>query len=440
MFDWKTIDEEGLLAPTMAKDFPNLPVKSSEGLYYIGIDGRKYLDFTSGIATENTGHRHPKVVAAIKNQVDHLLHGPIGIINYESILQLAKKLKTILPDSLDCFFFGNSGSEAVEGAVKLARHVTKRPYVVSFLGGFHGRTMGALSLTSSKSKYRRNLPVGGNMSYQLPYAQITETPEGEDPEVYWSEHVEKDFERLFSHQVDPEEVAAVILEPVLGEGGYVIPPQAWLEKIREICNKHNILLIFDEIQTGFGRTGDWFAANRFGVTPDIMAIAKGIASGLPLSATVASKELMEQWTIGSHSTTFGGNPVACAAACVTIDVLKDENLIKNSRVLGAYALEKLGELKENHPVIGNVRGIGLMLGIEIIHPVTGKPNGEGLMKILKKCLDKGVILYLSGNKGEVIRMMPPLTIDKKHLERGISIINDAITEYELEMNLVNTNN
>ena len=435
MNNWTLLNEEGLLAPTMAKDFPNLPVVKAEGLHYIGVDGKKYLDFTSGIATENTGHRHPKVIAAIKDQVDSLVHGPIGIINYESILQLAKKLKEVLPDPLNCFFFGNSGAEAIEGAVKLARHVTNRPYVVSFLGGFHGRTMGALSLTTSKSKYRRNLPVGANMTYQLPYAQITETPEGLDPEVYWSEHVEKDFERLFNHQVAPEEVAAVILEPVLGEGGYVIPPKAWLQKIREICDQHQILLIFDEIQTGFGRTGDWFAANRFGVTPDIMAIAKGIASGLPLSATVASRELMEKWTIGSHSTTFGGNPVACAAACATMDVLKEEGLVENARVLGEYALNKLLDMKEKHPVIGTVRGIGLMIGIEIIHPVTGEPNGEGLMKILEKSLEKGVILYLSGNKGEVIRMMPPLNVDKEHLDQGISLLEEAITEYEVELGI-----
>jgi 4-aminobutyrate aminotransferase len=432
MIDWKTINEEGLLAPTMAKDFPNLPVVKSEGFFYEDIEGRKYLDFTSGIATENTGHRHPKVVAAIKTQVDHLVHGPIGIINYDSIMMLAKKLKAVLPEPLNCFFFGNSGAEAIEGAVKLARHVTKRSYVVSFLGGFHGRTMGALSLTTSKSKYRRNLPVGSNMTYQLPYAQISETPEGIDHNKYWSEHVEKDFERLFNHQVAPDEVAAVILEPVLGEGGYVIPPRAWLQKIREICTRHRILLIFDEVQTGFGRTGDWFAANRFGVIPDIMAIAKGIASGLPLSATVASRELMAQWAIGSHSTTFGGNPVACAAACATIDVLKDEGLIENSRILGDYALKKLMDLKEKHPAIGNVRGIGLMLGIEIIHPVTGEPNGEGLMNILNKCLKKGVIFYLSGNKGEVIRMIPPLNIDKEHLNLGISLLDEAVTEYEIE--------
>lgn len=432
MADWEKINEEGLLAPTMAKDFPNLPVIKSEGFFYIGTDGKKYLDFTSGIATENTGHRHPKVIKAIKDQADELIHGPIGIINYKSILELAKKLTTILPKPLDCFFFGNSGAEAIEGAVKLARHTTKRPYVVSFIGGFHGRTMGALSLTASKSKYRKYLPVGGNMTYHLPYANVKETPKGIDPEVYWTEQAEKDFARLFNHQVSPEEVAAVILEPVLGEGGYVIPPKGWLKKIREICDRHGILLIFDEVQTGFGRTGDWFAASRFGVTPDIMAIAKGIASGLPLSATVASKELMAKWEVGSHSTTFGGNPVACAAACATIDVLQEEGMIENARAMGDYALEKLQKMKENHPAVGDVRGIGLMIGIEIVDPKTGQPSGDGLMKVLEKALEKGVILYLSGNQGEVIRMMPPLNIDKEHLDLGISLLEEAITEYEQE--------
>lgn len=432
MADWEKINEEGLLAPTMAKDFPNLPVIKSEGFFYIGTNGKKYLDFTSGIATENTGHRHPKVIKAIKDQADELIHGPIGIINYKSILELAKKLTTILPKPLDCFFFGNSGAEAIEGAVKLARHTTKRPYVVSFIGGFHGRTMGALSLTASKSKYRKYLPVGGNMTYHLPYANVKETPKGIDPEVYWTEQAEKDFARLFNHQVSPEEVAAVILEPVLGEGGYVIPPKGWLKKIREICDRHGILLIFDEVQTGFGRTGDWFAASRFGVTPDIMAIAKGIASGLPLSATVASKELMAKWEVGSHSTTFGGNPVACAAACATIDVLQEEGMIENARAMGDYALEKLQKMKENHPAVGDVRGIGLMIGIEIVDPKTGQPSGDGLMKVLEKALEKGVILYLSGNQGEVIRMMPPLNIDKEHLDLGISLLEEAITEYEQE--------
>jgi 4-aminobutyrate aminotransferase len=423
-----------LLAPTMAKDHPNLPVVKEEGCYYYGLDGKKYLDFTSGIAVTNTGHRHPKVVQAIKDAADSLLHGPSGVIMYESLLRLAERLIEIMPGGLDCFFFANSGTEAIEGAIKLAKHVTRRPYVVSFTGCFHGRSLGALSVTTSKSKYRKFLQPNG-LTYQIPYAQPKECPPGQDVERYCVEKLEKDVAALFKHQVTPEEVACFILEPVLGEGGYVVPPQAWLRKIREICDEHGILLIFDEVQTGFGRTGDWFAAQTFGVTPDIMAIAKGIASGLPLSATVASKELMKQWPLGSHGTTFGGNPVACAAALATLDVFREERLLDNCREVGSYARARLDALKEKHPVIGDIRSVGLMIGIEIIDPRTGEPNGDGLMNILNRCLEKGVLFYLCGNSGEVIRMIPPLTVTKEQIDDGLQMLDEALTEYENEIGL-----
>jgi 4-aminobutyrate aminotransferase len=432
--NWSHLVEEmpDLLAPSMAKDHPNLPVTKAEGCYYYGLDGKKYLDFTSGIATANTGHRHPKVVQAIKDAADQLMHGPSGVIMYESILKLAKELKLVLPQNLDCFFFANSGTEAIEGAIKLAKHVTRRPYVVSFIGCFHGRSLGALSVTTSKSKYRKFLQPNG-LAYQVPYADVKDCPAGADPDVYCTRKLEKDFETLFNHQVTPEEVACMIVEPVLGEGGYIVPPKGWLKKIREICTKHGILLIFDEVQTGFGRTGEWFAAQAFDVTPDIMAIAKGIASGLPLSATVASKKLMKQWPLGSHGTTFGGNPIACAAALATIEVLKEENLIENSKSMGLYALEKLRLLQSTSPVIGNVRAIGLMIGIEIIDPYTGKPDGDALIKILDRCLEKGVLFYLCGNHGEVIRMIPPLTISKEEIDQGLQVLEEAIYEHQIKL-------
>ena len=432
--NWNNLVTEmpDLLAPSMAKDHPNLPVVKAEGCYYYGLDGKEYLDFTSGIATANTGHRHPKVVQAIKDAADHLMHGPSGVIMYESILQLSKELADVLPGDLDCFFFANSGTEAIEGAIKLAKHVTKRPYVVSFIGCFHGRSLGALSVTTSKSKYRKFLQPNG-LAYQVPYADVKSCPSGADPEAYVIEKLEKDFETLFNHQVTPEEVACMIVEPVLGEGGYIIPPSGWLKKIREICDKHGILLIFDEVQTGFGRTGEWFAAQTFGVTPDIMAIAKGIASGLPLSATVASKELMKKWPLGSHGTTFGGNPIACEAALATITVLKEENLVENSKNMGAYAYQKLKMLKDQNPVIGSVRALGLMIGIEIVDPFTGKPDGNALMTILDKCLEKGVLFYLCGNHGEVIRMIPPLTINQEQIDHGLAVLEEALHEHQAEL-------
>ena len=428
--DWSHLiaNMSNRLAPSMAKDHPNLPVVKEEGCYYYGLDGRTYLDFTSGIATTNVGHRHPKVVQAIKDGADQLGHGPSGVIIYESILTLADRLANILPGNLDCFFFANSGTEAIEGAIKLAKHVTQRPYVVSFLGCFHGRSMGALSVTTSKSKYRKFLQPSG--SYQVPYANTEECPAGLDPEAYVVEQLEKDFNRLFNHQVTPEEVAAVIVEPVLGEGGYIIPSKAWLKKVREICDQHNILLIFDEVQTGFGRTGEWFAAQTFDVTPDIMAIAKAIANGLPLSATVASNELMKQWPLGSHGTTFGGNPIACSAALAVLDVIEEEGLLDNTKQMGAYAVEKLQQLKEKHLVIGKIRAVGLMIGIEIIDPKTNEPDGDALFKILDLALENGVLFYFCGNQSEVIRMVPPLTVTKEQIDDGLQMLDKALTTYE----------
>ena len=416
------------LAPSMAKDHPNLPVVKEEGCYYWGADGKKYLDFTSGIAVTNTGHRHPKIVQSIKDAADSLVHGPSGVIMYDSILNLSEQLAEVLPGDLGCFFFANSGTEAIEGALKLAKFVTERPYVISFTGCFHGRSMGALGVTTSKAKYRKFLQPS-HLSYQIPYADVKSVPVGEDPEVYCVKQLEKDFKKLFKHQVTPEEVAAVILEPVLGEGGYIIPPKAWVKKIREICDEHGILLIFDEVQTGFGRTGEWFAAQYFDVTPDIMAIAKGIASGLPLSATVASKELMAKWPIGSHGTTFGGNPIACSVALTTLEILKEENLIENSKVVGAYAREQLRALKAKYPVISDVRSAGLMIGIEISNPETGEVDGKAVGEILDYALEEGVLFYLCGNEGEVIRMIPPLTVTKEQIDDGLQMLERAIQTY-----------
>lgn len=419
------------LAPSMAKDHPNLPVVKEEGCYYYGADGKKYLDFTAGIAVANTGHRHPKIVQSIKDAADQLMHGPSGVIMYESILELSKQLGEILPGDLDCFFYGNSGTEAIEGALKLAKFTTQRPYVISFTGCFHGRSMGALGVTTSKAKYRKFMQPS-HLSYQIPYANVKETPVGQDPVQYVVDKLEHDFNQLFKHQVTPEEVAAVIVEPVLGEGGYIIPPKEWLQKIREICDQHGILLIFDEVQTGFGRTGEWFAAQTFDVTPDIMAIAKGIASGLPLSATVASHKLMEKWPIGSHGTTFGGNPIACSVALTTLEVFKEEKLIENSKEVGAYAVEQLKKIQEKYDCIGEIRATGLMIGIDVIDPKTGLGDGKALKRILDLALEEGVLFYLCGNEGEVIRMIPPLTVTKEQIDDGLTMLDNALKKYKEE--------
>lgn len=425
--DWEQLVGSigNFLAPSMAKDHPNLPVVKAEGCYYYGADGKEYLDFTSGIAVENVGHRHPKVVQAIKDSADSLVHGPSGVIIYESILKLAAELQEILPEKLDNFFFANSGTEAIEGAIKLAKYVTKRPYVISFTGCFHGRSIGALSVSTSKSKYRK-FQQPSWLTYQLPYALPDDCPEDCDPEAFFPEKLTKDVKSLFAHQVDPEEVACMILEPVLGEGGYIIPPKAWLKKIREICDQYGILLIFDEVQTGFGRTGNWFAAQTFDVKPDIMAIAKGIAAGLPLSATVASKELMSKWPLGAHGTTFGGNPIACATARASLQVIKEEKLLENANEMGEYALNKLKRLQEKHNCIHDVRGVGLMIGIEFRNVSTGEPDGDFVMEVLNACLDKGVLFYLCGNSGEVIRVIPPLTVTKAQIDHALTVLDEVL--------------
>jgi 4-aminobutyrate aminotransferase len=264
----------------------------------------------------------------------------------------------------------------------------------------------------------------------LPYALPEDLPEGADPEVFFPEKLERDVKKLFNHQVSPEEVACMIIEPVLGEGGYIIPPKAWLKKIREICDRHGILLIFDEVQTGFGRTGNWFAAQTFDVVPDIMAVAKGIAAGLPLSATIASKELMDQWPLGSHGTTFGGNPIACAAALASLEVMKEENLLQNATEMGEYAMKRLRTMQENYPIIREVRGVGLMIGIELGNPETGEPDGQAVMDVLDGCLQGGVLFYLCGNSGEVIRMIPPLTVSKSQIDDGLDILESVLQTYK----------
>ncbi|KQL55680.1 MULTISPECIES: aspartate aminotransferase family protein [Bacillaceae] len=407
------------LAPSMAKDHPNLPVVKEEGCYYYGVDGKTYLDFTSGIAVTNVGHRHPKVVEAIKKEADSFTHGPIGVIQYESILKLANELADVMPGDLDCFFFGNSGTEAIEGALKLARHVTKRPNVVSFTGCFHGRTLGAMSVSTSKAKYRAYQPAQ-NQVYQLPYYQPGESVDEAIAKL------EKACETMFAHYTLPEEVACFIIEPVLGEGGYIVPPAKWLQHIREICTKYGILLIFDEVQTGFGRTGEWFAAQSFDVIPDIMAVAKGIASGLPLSATVANHTLMQQWPLGSHATTFGGNPIACAAARATLQIIKEENVLSNVKEVGSYAAEELTKLQQAFPCIGSIRHLGMMFGIEIVHPETGRKDGELAAQILDLALEEGVLFYFCGNEGEVLRMIPPLTITKEQIDEGLTKLKNAL--------------
>lgn len=437
---------ERSLSGHLVYDWPNVPIVRAEGCYAYGPGGEAYLDFCAGMATTQTGHCHPRVVAAIREQADRLIHGPIGVMLYEPIIRLAEELAKVTPAGLDQFLFLNSGSEAVEGAVKMARYVTGRPAVVAFVGAFHGRTMGATTLTTSKAKYRKHYEplVGG--TYFVPHPYCFRCPCGLTPKTCDLKCF--DFvQDLFDHQAEPSEVAAFIIEPILGEGGYVPVPDEYLKRLREVCTRHGIMLIFDEIQTGFGRTGTMFAAQGVGVTPDIMAIAKGIASGMPLSAVVAPKGLMAKWTPGAHGTTFGGNPISCAAALATLEVLRDERLVDNAKRQGQRAMDFLGKLvrgadggsgggrddrgerQGGHPIVGDVRGRGLMIGIEFVDADDGlTPNGKAVEAVLKACFDRGLILYPCGSYGQTIRFIPPLVVTDGELDKGLGILAEAIRE------------
>jgi 4-aminobutyrate aminotransferase len=326
------------------------------------------------------------------------------------------------------FFFSNSGAEAVEGALKLARFYSKRQGVIAFTSGFHGRTFGAMTLTTSSVRYRREYQPFVPSVYHSPYPYCYRCFFGQRPGSC-SMDCYAYLERLFKHIVHPEEVACIIIEPVLGEGGYVVPPAEFLKRLRGLCDRWGILLVLDEVQSGMGRTGRWFASEHFGIAPDIMTMAKGIASGMPLSAVASTREIMTQWPPGAHGTTFGGNPVSCAAAIATLRVIEDEGLLGNARQVGAYAMERLNAMKEKCPCIGDVRGLGLMIGIEFVKE-DGTPLTEGLKKILDYCLNKGLIVIECGVDKNIIRLAPPLIVKKEEMEKGLSILEEAIRSTE----------
>jgi 4-aminobutyrate aminotransferase len=346
------------------------------------------------------------------------------VIAHEPALRLAWELGQITPGGADMFFFGNSGAEAVEGAIKLARYATGRRGIIAFLGGFHGRTMGAVSVTTSKVRYRTGHgPFLPDVYYaRFPYPFRSSAP---DPDACAQEALE-DIERLLEYVIAPQDVAAFLLEPIQGEGGYVIPPRPWLVALRQLADEHGILLIFDEVQTGFGRTGEWFAAQAFGVEPDILCLAKGIANGFPLGAVAARRDLMKRWGPVSHGTTYGGNPISCAAALAVLEVIREENLLENARAQGAYMLEALRQLQAESPIVGDVRGVGLMIAVEFVRPGSKEPNPEAVRRVLQRALEGGLLLYPCGHWTQTIRLIPPLTINREQVEEGLEIFRRAV--------------
>ncbi len=397
--------------------------KKGRGIYVEDLEGRRYMDFTSGLATVNLGHNHPGVVEAIKRQAEDFIHSGC-IFYYEPLIELAEKLRQVTPPGIDMFFFSNSGAEAVEGAIKLARYSTGRQGIVAFTGGFHGRTFGSLSLTTSSMRYRRMYHPLVPSIYHSPYPYCFRCFFGQRPGACGMDCYTY-LERLFKHLIPPEEVACFIVEPVLGEGGYVVPPEDFLRRLRALCDQWGILLVLDEVQSGMGRTGKWFASEHFGVVPDIMTIAKGIASGLPLSAVAAKKEIMGKWPKGAHGTTFGGNPVSCSAAIATIGIIEKEGLLEQASVTGQYAMKKLRSIQERYPSIGDVRGLGLMIGIEFVTS-SGEADTAGLNAVIKSCLEKGLVLLECGVDKNIIRLAPPLIVKTEEIDAGLGIFEAAL--------------
>jgi len=419
-----------LLAPSLAQDWPELPVVRADGAYLHTADGAAVLDFTSGVGVTNTGHCHPRVIEAARHQMDLMIHSALGITLHESALMLAQELPRVMPQGMEMFFFGNSGAEAVEGALKLARYVTGRPGVISFVGGFHGRTYGAASVTTVKAKYRLHYEpfVGG--VYFAPFADPYHGVSGNFGDSA-ADAALSALRSLLERTIDPSQVAAILVEPIQGEAGYIVPPSTFLEGLREICDEHGILLIVDEVQTGFGRTGDMFASMGFGVRPDVMAIGKGIASGFPLSATVASRDVMSRWKPGSHGTTYGGNPVSCAAALATLEVIRDEDLLANCKRQGERLITGLRDLGRRCRSIGDVRGRGLMVAIEFVRDRDpGRRDPQTARRFLDACLNRGLLLYMAGVEGETIRLIPPLIITERQIDEALSVMAMSLDEIE----------
>lgn len=398
--------------------------KKARGIYVESSGGKRYMDFASGLAVTNAGHSPPAVIKAAREQTGKFIHSGC-IFYYESEALLAEKLASITPGSIDMFFFSNSGAEAVEGAIKLARYATGRQGIIGFTGGFHGRTLGALSLTTSSARYRRGYHPLLPSLYHAPYPYCARCPMGKKRETCATDCFAYLEKKILRHQILPEDTACAVIEPVLGEGGYVVPPIDYMQKLRALCRKEGILLVADEVQTGFGRTGRWFASEHFGIEPDIITLAKGIASGFPLSAVGASSAIMKKWPKGAHGTTFGGNPVSCAAALATIEIIERQGLLKNAENTGQYAMKRLKAMQAKYPFIWDVRGFGLMIGVEFAAP-DGGPDAKRLKKVMKRCLDNGLIIIECGIDKNIARLMPPLTVKKREMKRALDIFEEAL--------------
>jgi 4-aminobutyrate aminotransferase len=402
----------------------DLEVDTGRGCVITTTAGDDYLDFTSGIAVTSTGHCHPTVVAAIAEQAGRFIHAQVNIYRHDLLERLGARLAGVCPEPIDTFFFANSGSEATEGAVKLAKQVTGRPNVIVFTGSFHGRTHLAMAMTTSKTAYRAGhgpLPAG---IFVAPFPSALD--HGGDAEAASAACLAQ-LRHLLATQTAPAETAAVVIEPVLGEGGYVPAPGSFLRGLAEVCAAHGILFVADEVQTGFGRTGKMFAVEHHGVRPDVLVLAKGLGSGFPISAIGASAELMARWPRGSHGGTYGGNPIGCAAALATIDVLTADGFLDHVAARGAQLARGLAEACAPDPGVAEVRSLGLMVAVEFRRPDSGLPDTGRVAAVLQRCLEDGrLVLMSAGTYSQVVRFMPPLVVSEAEIDQALRAFEKAL--------------
>jgi 4-aminobutyrate aminotransferase len=415
------------LSPSYSREYA-LVVDRAQGSEVWDVDGRRYIDFMAGVAVLNVGHRHPYVVERVREQIDKFWHICLSDFFYPQAVELAEKLQVLAPMGDSLAYFGNSGTEAVEAAIKLAMFKRNRSKFIGFLGAFHGRTLGALSFTASKTVQRASYQAGvkvHHLPYPNPYRPLLNHRPGEDEGDAVINFLENE---LFGTMLSPHDVAGILVEPIQGEGGYVVPSPNFLPRLRQVCDKYGILLIADEIQSGAGRTGKWWAIEHEGIEPDILCFAKGVGSGMPIGGILARKKLMV-WGPGSHGSTYGGNPVAAVSALATLEVIEQENLLEQARDTGAYILDALVEMAGRHPSIGHVRGRGLMIGVEFVKDRDTKERAPALRNaITQTAFERGLLLIPCG--ASAIRMTPPLNIPRALVEEGLHIFESTLTELE----------
>ena len=413
------------VSPSYTRDYPFV-IARGEGAIVEDVDGNRFLDCAAGIAVNSTGVSHPEVVKAIAEQAAKFIHMSGTDFYYEPQVRLAEELASIVPIEGDVrTFFANSGTEATEAAIKLARYHTKRPGIIAFLGAFHGRSLGSLSLTASKAIQRRGFGPFMPGVYHAPYPDAYRTGGADAAAAQCLSYIE---EQLFTHLVSPDEVSSIVVEPIQGEGGYLVAPPAFLHGLRELATRHGIMLVVDEVQSGMGRTGKMFAADHIGLKADIVTVAKGIASGLPLGVACARAEVMS-WPPGAHASTFGGNPVACAAATTTIRLLK-ESLVANAADVGGYLMDGFRELQKKHAIIGDVRGKGLMIGIELVKDRQTKERAvEERNALVQAAFQRGVLILGAGRNA--VRLAPPLVFTRDQADSVLAVFDDALSSVRL---------